>query len=294
MRHEKKIGYVPAITGTSTIAALQRMYFYNTNQVNVSTIETEHTIADGDKIVGGAVLFHAALSTSPGTAKISAYNFNTGVAVGKIGPTIECTSNETGIAGLRYYESDADFDLSEYVGVKIAPVAGQFVGSRWRNFSTSGEGCRYSGTNFPDPMGSNASSPTMPGYYLVIESPAPEGYADIVVGSDPIYGDERSCVKEYSGDAPKQGDQIRYAVKSKNGADIIVRDDLTYYGNYVGEVQDEIYLSYWNNDQWNDWTVTVNLKKQHEPSNWSMAKAIKAKAITAKAITARGLNDGSN
>lgn len=135
--------------------------------------------------------------------------------------------------------------------------------------------------------------------YLEIEVPPPEGYEDLIVGENPIYGDDSSIIRDFTGDPPQEGDQIRYQVKTLHGGDVTVRPDLTYFGSYPEGVDipqsDEIYLSYWNNDQWNDWTVTVNLKQQSdEPSNWSMAKAIKAKAITAKAITARGLNDGSN
>lgn len=270
--------------------------WYNPASITESLIDPEWTIVDGARIVSASVAM-AGFGTTVYHAQVCPYikSPTNGTPYEKVSLPAEIDNG--GLAGHRFVTKDYDVGLSEFAGRKLVVASGIFQPAAGRLLFPSTEPNLYNNPTiqFPNSLTTAAQTSNFPSFFLTIEVPPPEGYADIVVGSDPIYGDERSCVKEFSGDAPKQGDQIRYAVKSKNGADIVVRDDLTYYGNYVGEEQDEIYLSYWNNDQWNDWTVTVNFKQQPDgPTNRSMAKAIKAKAITAKAITARGLNDGKN
>lgn len=293
----KRIGVMSdeLITGPSS-GGLPRTYLYPETSAVETLYPLIHLVEPGDKLVGGGVVFRAATAGTPVTAKLACYLNDSGRSSQLISEVKTLTSSEV---VYRDIVTDFDLDLSPWEGGTISVVAGQFDGGRFRTSGTVSGDSLYVSDSFPSAIGSVTNTNILPLAYLVLESPAPEGFTDLVVGDDPIYGDDRSIVKDFTGTPPAPGDQLRYANLTAGGAQVVVRPDLTYTGDYGSSPvppQDTVDVAYWSGTEWQWYTVTVTFNDtppDEEPVNTGLPTITGTPVVREEFTTTNGTWSGN-
>lgn len=294
----KKVGvYLPA-TGAATSASFSRAYYWQASFPNPGLSGSVHRVEEGDRIKRIASAFYSSPASGVGSVQMALYHSaNNGNLAGMIQSWVVESPIQSPQG--QYYGRDIDFDLAPYIGTDITVANGLWSNARMHIVSTTG-GNRFFPDAFPPNGGSGTSSTAnSPLYYMEIESPAPEGFTDIVVGDDPLYGDDRSIVKDFTGTPPAPGDQLRYANLTAGGAEIVVRPDLTYTGDYGSNPvpqQDTVEVAYWSGTEWQWYTVTVvfsDTPPEEAPVNTVLPEITGVAAVRQELTTTNGTWTGS-
>lgn len=257
-----KIGFNLENLPTFSTAPVGRTYFLGNGLIDNpnNILSPRFTVKSGDRITGAGIWARTSSATGVGQAGVCPYFFPEAGAAQKRHFEIPITI--TGNVN-NWFHTSADMDISEFSGETWGVAMGKYSAARILQSQTDGNGNFITG-DFPEALqGSIGITATLICAYLEIESPPPDGYADIIVGADPIYGTNESIVKEYIGAPPTQGDQLRVPLFSQGGAALTVKANLTYSGAYPEGIEipstDFIDVQWWTGTGWYTYTVTLNL-----------------------------------
>lgn len=290
----KQVGFVAIPAPNVNQANTGRTYYLGdanaTNENNLVTARIE--IQPGSRIKKAGIRTRSSSPSVAGSVALCVYDFTSSTPQKAGEPLIIPLPGYGTNQAPQWHSIELDVDIDSLTGRIVSPAVSQHSGATVFYNTLLGNG-NFVTTGFPESLAPNGNPGAMIlQYYLEIEEPPPAGYRDIVVGNNPFYGDDMSIVRVFTGSSPKEGDQLRYSLVSRLGANVTVNADLTYSGTYPEGVEipssDDIYVSYWNDDtqEWVDYVVTVNFQQESEAPVNTELPIISGSGVVREQLTA--------